>query len=415
MSFERLPSSADEMAQIRDVEAVSDSEDTVTQERGQPLRSRIFSKPVLAVGSLVGIFAALSTGSHFAGSHRPQQAALHHKEVISLADKEDIWESVLGGDALNQMHREQDNKGKPRAPPVPPAPVAPAPPAPAAPPAPPPPVATVTVAPVAPAPAPAPVPAPVPAPPPMPFPPAPPPVPVSRHSSIPVPVPVPVPAPSPSGSYDNSLPSLEQQFRNHARGHTPGSPEHAGAVGVANMIHKHLTRQEAGGLIPAETTHDGNVCPDDEEEHPKGSGECYVKCSTFFGGQYPIRTSAFSCCASHPCSFKNQKVNMAVCGGFDTSGAAEQSRCPTEEGACLTDEELLNGICYKKCSLFPENKGTYIHRTAPNVCCSTTGFGCLIPGNIKFNAKFGEGGGKGDGNPDTPAGAHMPIKELTES
>eukprot|EP00435_Cladocopium_sp_Y103_P002794 s284_g1.t1 len=58
-------------------------------------------------------------------------------------------------------------------------------------------------------------------------------------------------------------------------------------------------------LAPHEALKDGNTCPSDEEE---SEGTCYKKCADLTGGYYPIRTSAFSCCAAEPCSFFNSKI-----------------------------------------------------------------------------------------------------------
>lgn len=163
---------------------------------------------------------------------------------------------------------------------------------------------------------------------------------------------------------------------------------------------------------PLEDMHDGNTCGDDEELL---NDLCYAKCSLLTHGSHPIRTSSFSCCESHPCSITNTKVNMKPCAGFDVAGNinGEEGACPHPEGTCLQDEEVLLGMCYKKCSDLTQGK--YPHRLAATTCCSTTGFGCLNPSNLKtdfFN--FPVGGGEGDGNKATPAAMHPPLTSLTE-
>lgn len=163
---------------------------------------------------------------------------------------------------------------------------------------------------------------------------------------------------------------------------------------------------------PLEDMHDGNTCGDDEE---KFMDLCYAKCSLLTHGSHSIRTSAFSCCESHPCSITNTKMNMKPCAGLDVAGNinGQEGACPHPEGTCLQDEEVLLGMCYKKCTDL--TAGKYPHRLAATTCCSTTGWGCLNPSNLKtdfFN--FPVGGGQGDGNKATPAEMHPPLKTLTE-
>mmetsp|Transcript_112680 Transcript_112680/g.158055 ORF Transcript_112680/g.158055 Transcript_112680/m.158055 type:complete len:413 (-) Transcript_112680:127-1365(-) len=163
-------------------------------------------------------------------------------------------------------------------------------------------------------------------------------------------------------------------------------------------------------LAPLESLNDGNKCASDEEEI---LGTCYKKCVDLTGGYFPIRTSPFSCCEAEPCGFQNTRVHLSFCSGFDVAGDQEGKGCPNFEGACLTDEELFDGLCYKKCSLFPSGY-TYNHRVAPNMCCSTHGLRCLLPKYFKFSTDFAVGGGRNDGNAQTPSFAHAPMKELTE-
>lgn len=154
---------------------------------------------------------------------------------------------------------------------------------------------------------------------------------------------------------------------------------------------------------------DGNPCGDDEELF---GNLCYLKCTKLTSGAYPIRTSAFSCCASHPCGFRNQKVLMKMpCDGFDVGGNinGEKGECPHEPGACLLNEEMLLGICYKKCSLLTNN--LYPTRVAAATCCKANGLECMNPKNLKTNFReFDVGGGTaGDARK-----AHKPLKYLTE-
>lgn len=169
----------------------------------------------------------------------------------------------------------------------------------------------------------------------------------------------------------------------------------------------------AGGdsLKPVENLHDGNVCEDDEELF---ENLCYKKCALLTANQFCIRTSPFSCCASHPCGFSNQKVMMRTpCNGYDISGDTIGGGCPHQPGACLEDEELNLGICYKKCSLL--TNGQYPHRVAAATCCKSQGLFCLNIFLDKTEADFAVGGGKGDGDASTPGNPHYPLTALTES
>ncbi|OLQ12606.1 hypothetical protein AK812_SmicGene3434 [Symbiodinium microadriaticum] len=181
----------------------------------------------------------------------------------------------------------------------------------------------------------------------------------------------------------------------------PGQPPRGGAAVSAEVPQ-----------APQENMHDGNICADDEEYF---EDLCYLKCSLATKGTHPIRTSAFTCCKSEPCSFDNTEINMSPCDGFDVSGNlhGQHSACPHGEGTCLEDEELLLGMCYKKCSILTD--GRFNHRVAATTCCSETGLACFNPMNLKTDfVGFAVGGGKGDGSQATPSVPHLPMKELTE-
>lgn len=174
----------------------------------------------------------------------------------------------------------------------------------------------------------------------------------------------------------------------------------------------------AASLAPAasftnEDLFDGNPCGNDEELF---ESLCYKKCSLLTAGKARFRTSAFSCCEGHPC-MTNQKVNFPPepCSGFDIGGNinGEEGECPHAPGSCLKNEEMVAGVCYKKCTLLTD--GAYPHRVAAATCCKATGVACLNPYNLKTDfLKFIVGGGRGDGNPATPGYAHAPLKSLTE-
>lgn len=166
-------------------------------------------------------------------------------------------------------------------------------------------------------------------------------------------------------------------------------------------------------LAVPENLHDGNVCGQDEEMF---AGLCYKKCALLANG-FPIRTSSFSCCASHPCGLQNQKVSVSMpCSGFDVGGDinGEEGECPHAAGTCLQDEEMLLGLCYKKCVIL--TNGAFPFRVAAATCCKTTGFGCLNPMNLVTDfVRFNVGGGLNDGDPRTPGQPHQPMPELTEA
>ena len=240
------------------------------------------------------------------------------------------------------------------------------------------------------------------------------------------------------GSY--TLSGVAKEFREEAEKLSPASMEHKVIKGIAHMLGNFVSADSrplkklttpvptsiASGvsprlplhspLAPPEALRDGNKCARDEEEFPQFGGTCYKKCSDLTAGYFPVRNSPFSCCEAEPCGLSNTRIHLNFCSGFDVAGDQEGLGCPNFEGACLTDEELFAGLCYKKCSLFPDTQApqAYDHRVAPNLCCRTRGLLCLLPKYLKFNAGFAIGGGAHDGNVETPALPHPPLKALTE-
>lgn len=186
---------------------------------------------------------------------------------------------------------------------------------------------------------------------------------------------------------------------------------HGGGVWNAwgkSVVDTAVAAAAADGLLPGELRHDGNPCEDNEEPH---AGLCYKKCELLSDGQYPVRCSAFTCAGSHPCTLENQHFASEIPGeGYDVNGLGGWPHAP---GACLTDEELFLGVCYKKCSLLTH--GTFNHRTAAATCCKEEGWGCLdFLEKDWTNAAFDVGGGAGDHDKSTPGLFHVPIKNLTE-
>mmetsp|Transcript_974 Transcript_974/g.1976 ORF Transcript_974/g.1976 Transcript_974/m.1976 type:complete len:283 (+) Transcript_974:111-959(+) len=169
-------------------------------------------------------------------------------------------------------------------------------------------------------------------------------------------------------------------------------------------------------LSPNENLGDGNFCNSDEELL---QGLCYKKCKLLTNGTHPIRNSAMSCCRSRPCGFTNTKIGVGMCAGFDVSGDLEsKGGCPHKPGACLTNEELSVGTCYKKCEIL--TNGTFPYRVTAVTCCKEKGIHCLAPQNMATgmtdtSPDYNVGGGKGDGNDATPSKAHTPLQHLTEA
>merc|ERR1719210_3160615 len=91
---------------------------------------------------------------------------------------------------------------------------------------------------------------------------------------------------------------------------------------------KHWDRISGEGgrmaLTPNEDLEDGNECMRDEELF--SDALCYKKCSLLTGGEFPIRTSAFTCCKKHPCKWHNTRHDFGLCSGFDVAGG--------NDGAC---------------------------------------------------------------------------------
>ncbi|CAE7734120.1 Armc2, partial [Symbiodinium pilosum] len=166
--------------------------------------------------------------------------------------------------------------------------------------------------------------------------------------------------------------------------------------------------QESGALqalAPQENLHDSNPCADDEEIF---EGLCYAKCSILSGGMRPVRCAAHICepldsNGHHKCRLSAAAISAILsspslfpCQGYDVAGTQEGAkRCPHTAGACLNDEELYLGTCFKKCSVL--TNGVFPHRKAFATCCKTAEFfQCLMPGQSKTAQAFAEGGGAGD-------------------
>jgi len=165
-----------------------------------------------------------------------------------------------------------------------------------------------------------------------------------------------------------------------------------------------------GNLEPAEHRHDGNLCGDNEELY---AGLCYKNCSLLTKGEAPIRTSSWTCCEKRPCGLLHEHGSAGralLCNGFDIGG---DGSCPHKPGACLVDEELDLGVCFKKCGLL--TGGRFPFRFAAATCCKERGLGCLNFRNDLTSPTFDVGGGGGDGDAATPAEPHLPQQSLTET
>lgn len=216
---------------------------------------------------------------------------------------------------------------------------------------------------------------------------------------------------------------LEEQWWTEVPGAAPVAPAYAittttlslfrsvGGSATLDWFDELASGSGAGTpLAPRESMNDGNICEDDEEFY---SNLCYRKCTILTDGEYPIRTSPWTCCREKPCTFSNQMHNVGVCSGFDVAGAmAGRDACPHTAGACLTNEEMFMGDCYKKCSVLQPG---FPIRVGPATCCVEDGIGCAMPGNSVTSLDYQVGGGAGDGDPTTPDDVHKPLPELTES
>lgn len=99
-----------------------------------------------------------------------------------------------------------------------------------------------------------------------------------------------------------------------------------------------------------------------------------------------------------------------LCDGYDVSA---DGSCPHAPGACLEDEELLMGMCYKKCSVL--TNGEFSNRVTPISCCKESGVECFDITKVRNRLTYAVGGGKGDHDPSTPSLIHAPQVSLTES
>mmetsp|Transcript_40615 Transcript_40615/g.73119 ORF Transcript_40615/g.73119 Transcript_40615/m.73119 type:complete len:267 (-) Transcript_40615:83-883(-) len=161
-------------------------------------------------------------------------------------------------------------------------------------------------------------------------------------------------------------------------------------------------------LARTENLNDGNICLDDEELF---ENLCYKKCALLTGGVDIFRLSAFSCGPSSSVGdlLKSEVNTFEPCHGYDVAGDQAGNGCPHKPGACLNDEELHLGKCYKKCSLL--TSGEYPHRTSAETCCSSESLmQCLWPTRSKFSSMFNVGGGSG-----VESIVHDPETKYTEA
>jgi hypothetical protein len=150
--------------------------------------------------------------------------------------------------------------------------------------------------------------------------------------------------------------------------------------------------------ITEESSHDGSICDDAEEFF---GGLCYKTCSLLSEGRYPIRTSSWTCCASHPCELGNTQGQVGktiLCNGYDVSG---DGGCPHRPGHCLPNEENFMGFCYEQCSIL--TSGQFPNRVGVATCCGSEGVGCMDFRKDATSADFAVGGGAADADPSTPA------------
>jgi len=157
--------------------------------------------------------------------------------------------------------------------------------------------------------------------------------------------------------------------------------------------------------------HDGNICADDEELFHK---LCYKKCRLFDNGKFPYRSTPFSCCETSPCGLFNHRLRMKICSGYNVAGDSYKDACPHTPGACLDNEELYLGKCYKRCSILTNL--SFPFRLAPATCCKVPAkVACMNPALSKVSLDFSVGGGRYFGDATSPSQPHFPIPKLTEA
>merc|ERR1712187_468596 len=205
------------------------------------------------------------------------------------------------------------------------------------------------------------------------------------------------------GDRDSSTPGKVHGPIQHL---TEGSALVAPALYAENLTnHNH---------VPDEHTHDGNQCEDNEEIL---AGLCYKKCSILTNGEYPQRSTAFTCCKTVACLLQQSLGGdcPVPCHGYDVSG---HDTCPHPPGGCLDDEELFLGLCYAKCDLL--TNGQYPYRVAPLTCCRINDEEkCLDPFSkdqdiSDTSSAYEVAGGGDDNNGATPGHVHGPLQFITE-
>jgi len=173
-----------------------------------------------------------------------------------------------------------------------------------------------------------------------------------------------------------------------------------------------LAEKKGDELLGANNLHDGNPCPDNEEEL---GGLCYERCSDLTRGVYPVRSSAFSCCKQEPCNAFNSVFSnpLKFCRGLDVGRLG--GGCPHSLGDCLLNEEFLLGSCYHKCALLTNSE--YPYRTTADTCCRMNSYlACSDPSFTLTNATFSVGGGHGDELLQGDAGqVHPPLLYVAEA
>lgn len=177
------------------------------------------------------------------------------------------------------------------------------------------------------------------------------------------------------------------------------------------MLQSETGREKLKAMLKnPDDLHDGNFCEDDEEEH---GSLCYKKCALLTDGDYPIRSTAFSCCKKKPCTLANTHFTSPVnlCQGLDVSGDTMNNACPHERGGCLADEEVHLDICYRKCAIL--TNGTHAWRSGPETCCRFKGNKPCLEANASVtDARFDVGGGLFDNLSALNLTANMPHHPL---
>jgi len=140
--------------------------------------------------------------------------------------------------------------------------------------------------------------------------------------------------------------------------------------------------------------YDGWPCREGEEIF---FGKCYASCANLTNGDFPYRNDDCTCCKSLPC-VQDPALMLDDCGKFNKNSVGLTPMEPLLPDCPYANEELFEGLCYKKCALM--TNGMFPYRSAMNTC-----------GNGKYggNWTMGLGPCSGFGIGGTKCAPHIPL------